>query len=802
MGTRSFRRVFLPLLAVLLCGASATETSERAAVRNARAALDRAEYARAATLLEADLARLGARDSEAVWTLRVLQAERLLSVGQIEAGKRALQFELPARYRNSETAVQYAILRGLVVDRSALDAARDLAASRHPALLGDVYVYLTTREGSAGEFRTAEGHAREALRLARKYERPTTEAKAMTNLAWTLAWQWKFAEAIESGERAVALARHLGMPKLLQTAEGNLGWAYFELGDYETAAALFASANETAARIGANADRVAWLVQLGNVAYQKREWQAADRFNRAAESLALQTRQTRQIGYALANLARIALKQGRLADAKVLNDRARAAKRGPGDGEAELSSTIVDARIAAASGDRGRAENLLQSVVAKTESDVTRVEAEADLGRVFAATRRPDAARTHFQNAAAAARRARDKVRTPELRFSFYNTVDEMFDAYVDVLVDQNRAEEALSVTETSRAHSLEEGLGVSRTFDARAVARENGATILCYWLGRDRSYLWVVTAGGVKLHRLPADTSLERLVESYRRDLLGPRGSLQGSGARGEELHRLLVAPAAVARDARVIVIADGALHGLNFETLVASPRHYWIEDVTVMNAPSLQLLARARPKASAVPNVLLVGNAPSPDPAFLPLLYAGAEMDAIARRFERRTVLQGTQATPAAYKSSSPEAFDYVHFVAHGVATRKRPLDSAVMLARDASGSHRLLARDVIALPLKARLVTISSCHGAGTRTYAGEGVMGLAWAFLRAGADQVIAALWEVNDRTTPTLMDAMYAGIRAGQDPAVALRAAKLKLVRSTGTSRNPRYWAPFVLYAGT
>ncbi|HYK01031.1 MAG TPA: CHAT domain-containing protein [Thermoanaerobaculia bacterium] len=67
-----------------------------------------------------------------------------------------------------------------------------------------------------------------------------------------------------------------------------------------------------------------------------------------------------------------------------------------------------------------------------------------------------------------------------------------------------------------------------------------------------------------------------------------------------------------------------------------------------------------------------------------------------------------------------------------------------------------------------LTARLVTISNCSGAGSRTYAGEGLVGLAWAFLLAGAEQVIAALWEVDDDATAKLMDEMYAQIRRGHE----------------------------------
>jgi len=47
-----------------------------------------------------------------------------------------------------------------------------------------------------------------------------------------------------------------------------------------------------------------------------------------------------------------------------------------------------------------------------------------------------------------------------------------------------------------------------------------------------------------------------------------------------------------------------------------------------------------------------------------------------------------------------------------------------------------------------------------------------------------------------------MDELYKGIHAGEDPATALRNAKLTLVHSSGNYRKPFYWAPFLLYAGS
>jgi CHAT domain-containing protein len=93
----------------------------------------------------------------------------------------------------------------------------------------------------------------------------------------------------------------------------------------------------------------------------------------------------------------------------------------------------------------------------------------------------------------------------------------------------------------------------------------------------------------------------------------------------------------------------------------------------------------------------------------------------------------------------------------------------------------------------------VTISACYGSGTRAYAGEGLVGLSWAFLHAGAHNAIGALWEASDESTPRLMDTLYQGLEEGQSPGAALRRAKLTLLHSRSNFRKPFYWAPFQMY---
>jgi CHAT domain-containing protein len=298
--------------------------------------------------------------------------------------------------------------------------------------------------------------------------------------------------------------------------------------------------------------------------------------------------------------------------------------------------------------------------------------------------------------------------------------------------------------------------------------------------------------------------------VQRYRKALTGPQDPLATSNADGLALYRTLVAPARslLPKDARVFIIPDGVLNTLNFETLlVPDPTpHYWIEDATIADANSLRLLAATRRAIKNTGSLLLLGDAISPNPDYPELRKAAAEMEIIEKHFPatQQNIFAREKATPAAYLATKPEQFSYIHFVAHGTASRMSPLDSAIVLSRATAedDSFKLYARDIIHRPLHADLVTISTCYGAGSRAYTGEGLVGLSWAFLRAGAHNVVGALWEVSDVSTPPLMDELYSGLKKGQRPEAALRAAKLSLLHSGNAFRKPFYWAPFQLYTGS
>jgi CHAT domain-containing protein len=257
------------------------------------------------------------------------------------------------------------------------------------------------------------------------------------------------------------------------------------------------------------------------------------------------------------------------------------------------------------------------------------------------------------------------------------------------------------------------------------------------------------------------------------------------------------------------VVIIPSKLLSLVNFEALVVpEPQpHYWIEDVDVQVAGSLALLAGSRSTqrpARSAKTLLAIGAPIEASKDFPPLKFAPAEMKIVQNHFPatERVAIIGKDATPQAYGSSNPGQFRYVHLDTHGLASDLNPLDSAIILSPGPDNRYKLRAQEIKDIPLRADLVTVSSCYGAGIRWYQGEGIVGLAWAFLRAGAHQVIAALWEVDDASSPQLMDDFYGELTQGKSAAEALRHAKLKMLHSPDFHRHPYYWASLQIYTGS
>jgi CHAT domain-containing protein len=781
---------------------------------------------------ERDYERFHLVSAEWAWRYRILTARILFQRGMYDQSLKILAAEttpLPAGDLTVKNfwlhgVIYTALHRFSLAEKQLIQAQQACEGESYPSC-GMIPTALGSMEMHRGRFGGAQPFFEQALFIARGSGDLSWQANALLDLSWSAERQSHFDESLAWSDSARKIALPQQMGGVAQAALGNMGWAYYKLGDNDRAQQMFIEAEKQAEKLGDTSDQIKWTNDEGYTRMDAGNSAAAEQSFRQSLDLSRKINSRADIIDSLTAVASVSELTGKLEDAKRNADEALRMATEDGNKVDQAYVLLVQGRIAAQQHDPVAAQNALEEVIDAKDSPVSlKWEAQRSLARLYEDEHQNEGASREYRAALTTFEAARSELQHENTRLPFLTNATHIYDDYIHFLVSRGKSDEALQVAEYSRARTLSEGLGFLKLsaqkkgasfrldpLKASLIARRVGGSIFFYWLGEKQSYLWLVTPLKTTLFTLPPASEINATVRRYRNALVGPLDPLETSNSDGTYLYRTLVAPAKALlpkKNGRVFIIPDGSLTTINFETLIVpdpSP-HYWIEDVTLADASSLRLLAVSRPAAAHARPILIMGDAVAANSDYPELQKASVEMGSIGRHFApaQQKIFTREQATPAAYLSSKPEQFSYIHFVAHGTASRTNPLDSAIVLSRatQEDDSFKLYARDIIHHPLHADLVTISTCYGAGFRAYSGEGLVGLSWAFLRAGAHNVIGALWEVSDVSTPKLMDQLYGDLKNGQKPESALRAAKLTLLHSKSAFRKPFYWAPFQLYTGS
>jgi CHAT domain-containing protein len=664
-----------------------------------------------------------------------------------------------------------------------------------------------------GRKEEAESLARQTLSAALKENEAYFEAASLGNLGWVLLNTNRYDQSIYWLERALAGFKQLGSMSLTARTVGNLASCYMRLGDYDSAEKLFREAESQARNTGNRYDQQTWLGNLGNILLLRGDFGAAATKYREALDISRALGVRDWTSWWLYNLANTSISAGDFDQAESYNADALQLKEELAD-HTDYYPRVNEAQIAAGRKQFDRAENLFRALLTRPSDDpVPVLEAELGMAQIQIALHHPTEAEAQFRSAISRIESRRAGLTREEFKLSYFDSLIRFYEAYVDYLVGASEKGRALEVAESSRARLLAERVADSaakRTVNAaalQALAARSGGVLLSYWLAPNRSFVWVITPRKVEVHELPAEREITGQVERYRALIEHLRDPLDTENPAGRKLSEMLLGPVAgdLAGAEKIVIVADRALTALNFETLPdpANPRQYLIDRYTIAVAPSLGvMLGPDAAQRKSAPSILLMGDPERAAEEFPPLPFAGKEIDKIAARFPegRSKVVRGAEASPGAYRTAEPGRYPWIHFAAHASANRERPLESSLILSPGESG-YALTARDVMQTPLHADLVTLSACRGAGARAYSGEGLVGLAWAFLRAGSRSVVAGLWDVTDSSTATLMADFYDRLLKDEPPPVALRGAKLAMLHSHTAYAKPFYWGPFQVYLG-
>jgi len=227
-----------------------------------------------------------------------------------------------------------------------------------------------------------------------------------------------------------------------------------------------------------------------------------------------------------------------------------------------------------------------------------------------------------------------------------------------------------------------------------------------------------------------------------------------------------------------------------------------YLSQDYAVRTLPSAAAeigLAAAGPatdSASAPARVM------APLPHDLP--RTANEAYAVARLLPGAVISLGKQADEPAVRQALSGG-GVVHLATHAVLNVRNPMFSRIVLSAGKGGSSQddgeLDVHEILHIRLRSPLVFLSGCEtGLGTSWSTdfapGEDYATLAQAFLVAGAHNVIATLWEVEDEGAAEFAASFYRNLASL--PATSALAATQRQMMSSARFGAPYYWAGYVL----
>lgn len=277
--------------------------------------------------------------------------------------------------------------------------------------------------------------------------------------------------------------------------------------------------------------------------------------------------------------------------------------------------------------------------------------------------------------------------------------------------------------------------------------------------------------------------------------------------------------------RDKRLIIVPDGELGYLSFESLVTEepettepdyrslPYLLFKHPISYSSSATIlfgvdkqvkkkrvsRLLAFAPSYSSDLAGSTLRSSEPGIDSLrLLPIKGVEEEVSQIMAIFKGRS-FSGQQATESNFKRLAGE-FNVLHLAMHTLIDNKNPLFSKMVFTSggDDSEDGLLNTYELFSMDLKGSLGVLSACNTGSGKLERGEGIMSLARGFIYAGIPNLVMTLWEIDDQPSSDIMTNFYGYLADGFPTDIALQQAKIDYIQTADKfMSHPSYWAGFV-----
>ena len=726
---------------------------------------------------------------------------------------------------------------------------------------GTAYDNLGNAFRSLGDFKKAIHYHNLRLSIAKAGSDKIGQGHAYCNLGNAFRSLGDFKKAIDYYKLHLEITQEVGDKAGEGRAYGNLGSAFYSLGDFKRAIDFYSLHLKFAERVEDKAAKGGAHGNLGNAFFSLGDYKKAIECHKLHLKIAEEVGDKAGQGTAYGNLGSAFQNLGDVQNAIMYHTQSLSIAKEVGDKAGEGVSYGNLGLAFYNLGDYNKAIDYykLDLQIAKEVEDKAREALAYDgLGVSFESLGRLPEALEFYQSSVRSFNHVRGLLKSKdEWKIGFRDVFNNSYKALWRVLLKQDKITEALFAAEKGRAQALtdlmESQFGIQpNQAESSKEAEEHEHDMSEYVssctvfqaVGKGKINLWVLSKGkpvclrqkdiahglkdtaayfrslmqkaykevGVRSEARCEDRSLDALRKSdHTEDVKIEDESSQPSiplESLLSTLYNNIIEPVAgLVQGNELIIVPDGPLWLAPYAALLDADSRYLCDSFRIRVIPSLtslKLIADCPKEYHNRSGSLLVGDPwveevtnSKGEKILDPLPFARKEVKMIGRILNVPPII-GKQATKrVVLKELSSVAL--VHFAAHG-----RMETGEIALTPDPKRKSRIPTKedyvltiaDVLNVKLRARLVVLSCCHS-GRGEIKDEGVVGIARAFMGAGARSVLVSLWAIDDEATLEFMRSFYHHLVEGRRTSESLNLA-MKSLRQSDKYSDVKYWAPFVL----
>lgn len=293
-----------------------------------------------------------------------------------------------------------------------------------------------------------------------------------------------------------------------------------------------------------------------------------------------------------------------------------------------------------------------------------------------------------------------------------------------------------------------------------------------------------------------------------------------------GYRLYKILVEPVrSYLVSERVVISPDNFLSYLPFESFPTNlittegirykELNYLMNDLDISYTYSATFMSETRKKDNYGANKLIAFAPDYPESIDIQTVMSsrqggmGTLNDLPFARLEAEyvsgitggTLFENKDALESVFKNESGK-YDIIHLAMHTLLNDTDPMRSTLIFshANDSTEDGYLKTFEIYGIPLKAKMVVLSSCNTGIGMLYSGEGILSLARGFIYSGSLSVVMSMWEIEDKSGTDVVKMFYDNLEKGYSKSVSLKRARSAFLKNADQLRShPYFWSSLVVY---